>query len=250
MRLEERRTIRVVLIAGAVLAAIPVLYLASIFAYGTFVAPPPVPETRAAPDFVRAALWARADGGAATELRPINPFTIARFATCMVVAEGTNDDERMSACRKHLPAIRGLEYLANLHLKDHQVERASFRGGAGSMATMVRLTQSFTRENFLDTLATRADFGYGWRGVEAAAQGLFGRAAGELTLPQAALIASRVGALDVDPWCDAEHATTRRNITLRQMRENGAIDEESLQGALGQPLGLASPPTTHKPCTQ
>ena len=248
MRLEERRTIRVVLIVGAVLAAIPVLYLASIFAYGTFVAPPPVAETRAAPDFLRAALWARADGGTATALRPINPLTVAQFATCMVMAEGANDDERVSACRTRLPAIRGLEYLANLHLKDHQIERASFRGGAGSMATMVRLTHSFTRENFLDTLAAKADFGYGWRGVEAAAQGYFGRAAGELTLPQAALIASRVGGLDSDPWCDTETTTARRNLTLQQMRENGAIDEASVQAAGASALALGPPPADHKPC--
>lgn len=249
MRLEERRTIRVVLIVGAVLATLPVLYLASIFVYGTFVAPAPVPETRPAPPLVAAALWARADGGAGTELRPINPITLAQFVTCMALAEAQNDEQRVSACRKHLPAIRGLEYLANLHMRDHQVERASFRGGAGSFATMMRFTQSWTRENFLNTLAARADFGYGWRGVEAAAQGFFGRPAGELTLPQAALIASRIGGLDGDPWCDAEETTTRRNITLREMRENGAIDEASFQDALGQPLGLAAPPATHEACT-
>ena len=248
MRLEERRTIRVVLIAGAVLAAIPVLYLASIFAYGTFVAPPPVPDTRPAPPLVSAALWARADGGAATELRSINPLSVSQFFGCMVLAEADDDEQRVSACRKHLPAIRGLEYLANLHMKDHQVERASFRGGAGSFATMMRFTQSWTRENFLNTLAARADFGYGWRGVEAAAQGLFGRAAGELTLPQAALIASRVAALDVDPWCDAEDTTARRNITLREMREGGAIDEASLQAAVASELALGPPPADHKPC--
>lgn len=250
MRLEERRTIKWGLIAGAVLAAIPVLYLVSIFAYGTFVAPEPIPETRPAPALVQAALWVRAGGGTATELRSINPISVAQFVTCVALAEGADDDERASACKRHLPAIRGLEYLANVHLKDHQIERASFRGGAGSMATMVRLMQSWTRENFLDTLAARADFGYGWRGVEAAAQGLFGRAAGELTLPQAAMLVSRIGGLDVDPWCDADTTTTRRNIVLREMRADNAIDEASLQGALVSPLGLATPPPGHSPCAK
>ena len=97
-------------------------------------------------------------------------------------------------------------------------------------------------------MAARADFGFGWRGVDAAAQGFFGRPAGALTLPEAAMIASRLAALEVDPWCDLQGATARRDMTLRQMQANGAIDQASLQEALGQPLELASPPGGRPPC--
>ena len=249
MRLEERRFIRWGLVAGGIAGLIPLLYLSFLFTWGSWVAGPrPIAETRPAPAFVGDAIWARAEGGSATELRPISPVTVARLLTCMALAEGENDNQRMAQCRDVLPALRGVEYLANLHVKDQGIERASFRGGAGSFATFVWMTRSWTRESFLNTMAARADFGFGWRGVEAAAQGFFGRPAGELTLPEAAMIASRLAALEIDPWCDLQGATERRDTTLRQMHDNGAIDQASLAAALAQPLTLAPPPEGRPPC--
>jgi hypothetical protein len=249
VRLEERRVIRWGLVAGGIAGLIPLLYLSFLFVWGMRVAGPlPVPETRRPPAFLGDAIWARAEGGKATELRPVNPLTVARFVTCLVQAEGANDNERMSQCRDVLPALRGVEYLATLHLQDQGIRRASFRGGAGSFATMLRMTRSWTRDDFLNTMAARADFGFGWRGVDAAAQGFFGRPAGELTLSEAAMIASRLASLEVDPWCDLPGAATRRDITLRQMHANGAIDDAALKDALGQPLELAAPPGGHPPC--
>ena len=113
---------------------------------------------------------------------------------------------------------------------------------------MFWMTRSWTRDDFLNTLAARADFGFGWRGVDAAARGFFGRPAGELTLP--------AGRDDrVAPRCAGgrsvvrpEGAAARRDLTLRQMHANGAIDEASLQEALGRPLELGLPPADHKPC--
>ena len=251
MRREERRVIRWGLVAGGIAGLIPLLYLSFLFVWGSWVAGPrPVPESRPAPPFLGAAIWARAEGGTATELRPINPVTVAQLITCMALADGDNDNERMTACREVLPALRGVEYLANLHVTDQGIKRASFRGGAGSFATFLWMTRSWTRDDFLNTMAARADFGFGWRGVEAAARGFFGRPAGELTLPEAAMIASRLAALEVDPWCDSKGATARRDVTLRQMHANGAIDEASLQEALGRPLELGLPPAGHKPCPE
>jgi hypothetical protein len=251
VRLEERRFIRWGLVAGVIACLVPLLYLSFLAAWGTWVAGPrPVPETRPAPAFLGDAIWARADGGAATALRPINPLNVARLVTCMALADGSNDDQRVSQCRQVLPALRGVEYLANLHLKDQGIERASFRGGAGSFATLLWMTRSWTREDFLNTMTARADFGFGWRGADAAAQGFFGHPAGEVTLAEAAMIASRLGSLDLDPWCDLPGATARRDLTLRQMHENGAIDAASLQDALAQPLRLAAPPADRSPCVE
>ena len=249
MRREERRFIRWGIVAAGIAGLIPLLYLSFLLVWGSWVAGPrPVPEARPAPAFVRDAIWARAEGGTATELRPINPVTVAQLVTCLAIAEGENDNQRMAQCRQVIPAIRGLEYLANLHLTDQGIERASFRGGAGSFATMLWLTRSWTRDEFLNTMAARADFGFGWRGIDAAAHGYFARQAGELTLPEAATIASRLAALEVDPWCDRQAATARRNLTLRAMRVNGAIDESALHAAIDAPLALASPPRGHPPC--
>jgi hypothetical protein len=136
VRLEERRLLRWGLVAGGIAALVPLLYLSFLVGWGTWVAGPrPVPENRPAPRFLADAIWARAEGGKATELRPINPVTIARLGICMAMAEGANDNERVAECREVIPAMRGVEYLANLHVTSQGIKRASFRGGAGSLAT-------------------------------------------------------------------------------------------------------------------
>jgi len=250
VRREERRFGRWVLVAGSLAALIPVLYLSSLFVWGTWVAGPrPVPETRPAPALLQAALWARADGGDATELRPINPITIVQHVACTELADWHDDPQaRRRECRKYLPALAGVEYLSTLHLQDQQIERASFRGGAGAMATTVWLSRSWTRENFLNTLAARADFGFGWRGVDAAANGYFGKPADRLALHEAAMIAAFTAETYVDPWCWPGRATELRNRILTRMRENGVIDEPAHQRALAAPLGVVPPSGDRPPC--
>jgi Transglycosylase len=249
VRREERGFVRWGLVVAGIAGLIPLLYLSFLVLWGTWIAGPrPVPESRQVPALLGDAIWARAEGGTASRLRPINPVNIARLIACMALADGENDNERMSHCRDVLPALRGVEYLAALHLQEQGIQRASFRGGAGSLATSLWITRSWTRDDFLNTMAARADFGFGWRGVEAAAQGFFGRPAGELTLAEAAMIASRLAALDVDPWCDTQGAVARRDVTLRQMHANGAIDDAALGAANASELGLAQPPADRKPC--
>lgn len=250
MRLEERRLGKWVLVAGSIAVLIPVVYLSSLLVWGTWVAGPrPVPETRPAPRLLRDALWARADGGHATELRPINPITIVQHVACTELADWYDDPQkRRRECRKYLPALAGVEYLATLHLKDQQIERASFRGGAGGMATTVWLSRSWTRENFLDTLAARADFGFGFHGVDAAARGYFGKPADRLSPPEAAMIAGFTAETYIDPWCWPGRATELRNRILTRMRENDAIDEPTYREALAAPPGVVARPKDQPPC--
>ena len=256
MRREERKFIKWGLVAGAIAGLIPVLYISFLFVWGTSVAGPrPVAETRPAPPLVQAALWARANGGAATALRPINPIAMARHVMCLELDRPESNtpearDLHAIECAKYMPALGGIEHLAALHLQDQNVQRASFRGGAGALATTVWMTRSWTREEFVNTLAARADYGNGWRGLEAAAQGYFGRAPGELTLPQAALLASRISNLEVDPWCHPVGTTARRDSVLRKMRAGNAIDEQAFQQALRHPLDLAPAPAGRPPCKE
>jgi hypothetical protein len=240
VRREERRLGKWVLVTGSIVALLPVLYLSSLLVWGTWVAGPrPVPETKPAPALLKEALWARADGGHATELRPINPITIIQHVACTELADWHEDPQaRRRECRNHLPALAGVEYLASLHLEDQQIKRASFRGGAGAMATTLWLSRSWTREDFLNTLAARGDFGFGWRGVEAASDGYFGKAADRLALHEAAMIAAFVAENYIDPWCWPGRATELRNRILTRMHENRAIDEPALQRALAAPLGV------------
>jgi hypothetical protein len=247
VRLEERRLLKFALVGGGIIAMIPVLYLSSLFVWGASLTPPPSPSPVAAPPLVKHALWARAGGGRATELRGVNPINAAGLLICSNLSGGGDDAQRLDGeslaeCAKWLPALQGMEYLSSLHAEGHQIPRASFRGGASAMATMLRLSHSWTRDEFLNTLAARADFGYGWQGVDAAAHGFFGRPAAALSLPQAAYVASRVGDLQTDPWCEPDVARDMRDRILERMRSNDAITGTQYREASAATLELASPP--------
>ena len=118
------------------------------------------------------------------------------------------------------------------------------------MVNTVRMTRSWTREEFLNTLAARADFGYGWRGVDAAARGFFRRPAAALTLPEAAFLASRLGDPNTDPWCERDVASGMRNRILTRMRDSGAISETDFQTASVAELRLSSPPEGRPACKE
>lgn len=249
MRREERRTLKVVLGLGALLALVPIAFLTVLLVLGNAVAPPlPMPSRKPIPPLVRDALWARAEGGSAAALRPMNPLTAAQMAACVLTAPGDNDNQRIAACRHVMPALPALEYLSNRLVREHGVNRNSFRGGAGSLVTTIRLSRSWTKDDLVNTLAARADFGYGWQGIEAAASGFFAREPHALTLPQAAFIASRVGDTRTDPWCEPDVAAAQRNRIVTGMRANGAISEIDAQTASVADLGLASPPEGRSPC--
>ena len=251
MRLEERRIIVGLLIAGAVGT---VVCFPGIYFLGLWLAPPrPVPEATPAPPIIRDALWARADGGRATGLRPINPINFMQHRFCRALAVRQDDPrvraERRAGCLKSLPAVQGVDYLSDLHMRDNDVEPRTLRMGIGQFATAVWLTRSWTRGSFLDTLAARGEYGIGgWRGVEAAAQGYFQKTADRLALHEVAMIAAVAGDRRADPWCDAGYAVTARNRILSRMRDNGAIAEVDYEHASSAPLELAPPPVDRPPC--
>ena len=254
MRIEERRLLKFTLMGGGIIALIPVLFLTFLFFLGLSVAPnlPPV-EATPAPLLIKHALWARAGGGGATELRSVNPMNLGGHLACRLLNEVPDnprpeDDRRAAECAKWLPAMAGLEYMANMNVKDGGVSRNSFRGGAGAFASMLRLSASWNREDFLNTLAARADFGYGWRGVDAAARGYLNKAPDQLALHEAALIASFVGEQYLQAWCHPIQVTESRNRTLARMRDNGAIADADFRAAAAMPLGLAAPPENPPPC--
>ena len=256
MRLEERRTLKIVLGLGALAALVPVAFLTGLFFLGLSVAPNlPAVEGAAAPALIKDALWARAGGGRATELRAINPLNVVGHLACRQLNDVPDnprpeDDARAAECAKWLPAMSGIEYFSELHLKDLSVNRNSFRGGAGSFSTMLRLSASWNREEFLNTLAARGDFGYGWRGVEAAARGYFDKAPDQLALHEAALIASMAGERYLQAWCHPVATAESRNRTMARMRDNGAISDADFRAAAAMPLGLTQPPDNRLPCRE
>ena len=104
-------------VAGAVLFP-PAIYLA-----GLALGPPrPVPAATPVPPLLADALWARAEGGRATELTPISPLTMARFLACVAFEDFKDtepgDAQRVAACRDYMTALPATEYLSGLHMRD------------------------------------------------------------------------------------------------------------------------------------
>jgi len=252
VRLETRRTLIGLSIAGIIGALmLPAIY----YSLGLWLAPPrPVPATRPAPPLLGDALWAwaRADGGRATELKPVNPISLLQWGVCTDLAKHEDVETlrgaRRAECRKHLPALDAVIYLSEMHMREADLEKPSFRKGHAQFVTTIWLTRSWTRAELLATLAERGEFGPGFRGVEAAAQEYFGRAAAQLTLPQAAMVAAFMGDRGTDPWCDPAAAASLRHRILERMRDNNAIDEQAFGAADTSELSLSAPPANHQSC--
>lgn len=250
MRLEERRIGKIVVVLGTLGVIGVLLFPVGLYQFGLSMAPPrPVPELAGAPPIFLDALWAGADGGRATNLQPLTHITLARYFSCIAMASGT-DAQRVHECRHEMPGLAGVQYLATLHLQDHGVVRNSFVGGHSQLATTVWMTRSWSRDDFLKTLAARGQLGFGWRGVTRAASGYFGKPPSALTLSEAAYIASRIGEVGDDPWCHPKTAVAMRNQLLARMRDNGTISDEDFRHAASVPLEFGPPPESRLPCSK
>jgi hypothetical protein len=248
VRIDRPAVIRLA-IAGLVAAG---LFPFGLYYVGLAMAPPlPVPAQTQVPPLIADALWARADGGRATAFTPITPVSMAIFAGCVAVEDFKDttpgDARRVTACRQYQPAILGLEYFSGMHMRDANL-RPSFREGLGRFSTTVWISHAWTRDEFIRALAERGEVGVGFRGVDSAAQGYFGRTAAQLTLPQAALIGALMGDRRVDPWCDPEAAALRRNRVLERMRDDGAISDADARAASMTAIELAPAPEGRPPC--
>lgn len=249
MNLLQWRTAVYLLIAGLLCAA---AFFPGIYFVGLALAPPPPIAARMeVPLLVADAIWTRAGGGRATELVPITPFSMARLGACVAVEDFKDDTagdaRRIAACQQYQPALPALEYFSRMHMRDANLP-TSFREGLARMATTVWVTHSWTKAEFINSLAERGEVGAAFRGIDAAAQGYFRRSAAQLQLPQAALIGALMGDRRTDPWCQAEEATLSRNRILEQMHANGMVTDADLQVAVAAPMVLAAPPEGRLPC--
>jgi hypothetical protein len=209
------------------------------------------PATVHVPPLLGEAIWARGLGGRATELQPINPFTIGRMASCHLLAERLDDqterDAQHDQCFTLIPGVQAIAYLASVHMRGDGVWQDP-RVPFVQIAMMTRLSNTWTRAELLDTLAARGEFPLGFIGVDNAARGYFGRPAAELALPQAALLGALIGERRLDPWCNPERAAALRRRVLMRMRDNLVIDDAALEIANRTELGLTAPPVNHRPC--
>jgi penicillin-binding protein 1A len=89
-----------------------------------------------------------------------------------------------------------------------------------------RLEQIMTKDEILERYLNTVYFGNGAYGVQAAAETYFGKSIGEVTWPEAALLAAMIrDPRDYDPFTNAPLAIERRHIALQRLVETGDLTQ-------------------------
>jgi 1A family penicillin-binding protein len=102
-----------------------------------------------------------------------------------------------------------------------------------------RMERRYPKKRILELYLNKVYFGDGLYGAEAAARGFFGKHASQLTLPEAATLAGLVKSpSSYAPTVSMERATSRRNVVLQAMLENGVISSSDLRAARAQKIVL------------
>jgi membrane peptidoglycan carboxypeptidase len=89
-----------------------------------------------------------------------------------------------------------------------------------------RLEQIMTKDQILERYLNTVYFGNGTYGVQAAAETYFGKSIGDVTWPEAALLAAMIrDPRDYDPFTNPPLAIERRHIALQRLVETGDITQ-------------------------
>jgi len=115
----------------------------------------------------------------------------------------------------------------------------SFRRKIQEALMAIQIERYFTKPQIFTMYANQVDLGHGNFGYEAAAQFFFGKHLGQLTLPEAALLAGiPKSPTAYSPILHPEASRRRRNQVLLAMLENGKISQAQYREAASTPLSL------------
>ncbi|HMK49293.1 MAG TPA: penicillin-binding protein 1A [Thermodesulfovibrionales bacterium] len=104
-------------------------------------------------------------------------------------------------------------------------------------ALSIKIEKRYTKDEILGMYLNQAYFGTRAYGIEAASETYFGKSAKDLSVAEAALLASMPKAPSVySPFKNPGKARDRRSIVLRQMLDNGFIKEAQYKEAVDVPM--------------
>jgi penicillin-binding protein 1A len=107
-------------------------------------------------------------------------------------------------------------------------------------ALSIRIERRYTKDEILGLYLNQAYFGTRAYGIEAASQTYFGKQAKELSLAEAALLASLPKAPShYSPFRNHDKANDRRAVVLQQMLGHKFIDRRQYEAAIKEPLPAA-----------
>lgn len=122
-------------------------------------------------------------------------------------------------------------------------DNKTFWRKAREIVLAVRLEWAFSKDEILEMYLNRIYFGRGCYGIEAAAQGYFGKAALALTVDEAALLAGLIQAPSAyAPPSNLDRAIARRTVVLRRMQAVGAMTEAEAASAIKAKVQLRREP--------
>ena len=105
-----------------------------------------------------------------------------------------------------------------------------------------QVSREYSKDQILSVYLNEVYYGNQAYGVEAAAQGYFGKHVWELSLAEASLIAGLPQSpTALDPFHNLEGAKERQRVTLNQMVKNGYVTPQQAIDAFNAPLNLVPP---------
>jgi penicillin-binding protein 1A len=132
--------------------------------------------------------------------------------------------------------------LARNVFPEHLTRAKTLRRKVWEINLAVRMEREFGKHEILEMYLNQIYLGEGYYGVEAAAQGYFGRSATQLEPAEAAMLAALPRAPNAyNPRQNPVLAVRRRNLVLGLMADAGVISEAVAEQSSARPLALAAP---------
>lgn len=133
--------------------------------------------------------------------------------------------------------------LARNVFPDHLKREKTIRRKLWEILLAWQIERAFTKDEILELYLNQIYLGSGLYGVEAAAQGYFGKPATRLTPGEAAVLAAIPrNPSFYDPRDRPVPVVQRRNLVLSLMAGAGVVTAAEADAARAEPLGLAPPP--------
>ncbi|MGH3146085.1 MAG: transglycosylase domain-containing protein, partial [Rubrobacter sp.] len=143
------------------------------------------------------------------------------------------------------------QLVKNLYIDEERRGDTSFMRRFEQAVLSFHYEREHTKREILTAYLNTVYFGDGAYGAEAAARSYFGKSARDLTLPEAAAIASFLDAPSIyrqnRELEGSARAKESRDTVLRLMKEQGMISEAEMREAINTPLEFVPPPPPDDP---
>jgi penicillin-binding protein 1A len=132
--------------------------------------------------------------------------------------------------------------LARNLFPEHLTRAKTLRRKVWEIVLAVQIEREFSKREILEMYLNQIYLGEGAYGVEAAAQGYYGKTVSQLDAAEAAMLAALPKAPSTyNPRQNPLAAVRRRNLVLGIMSNAGVVSPGMAEAATARPLGLATP---------